>query len=198
MAGFVELSGGAQAGGAGADDGDFLAGAGGWRLGFDPAFEEGLVDDVLLDELDGDGFFVDAQDATFLAGRGADPAGEFGEVVGLVEHVEGFAPAVFVNQIVPLGDDVAQRAAVVAERNAAVHAASALVAQLLGRHVEINLVPVQHAQLHRPTLGHLAGDLFEAGGLSHSQSGYLPQRRSGRREKTLLSFLFVLGASAVN
>src|SRR5258706_15713937 len=37
VAGFVELCGGGESGGAGADDGDFFAGADGRRLGLDPA-----------------------------------------------------------------------------------------------------------------------------------------------------------------
>ena len=39
-------------------------------------------------------------------------------------------PAVAVDEVVPVGDQVAQRAAVVAEGHAAFHAAGALVAQL--------------------------------------------------------------------
>ena len=52
VAGPVELGGGSQPGGAGADDGDLLAGAHGRRLGDDPAFLEALVDDGALDGLD--------------------------------------------------------------------------------------------------------------------------------------------------
>jgi hypothetical protein len=45
----------------------------------------------------------------------------------LVEcSIERFAPVAAIDQVVPVRDDVVHRAAVVAERNAAVHAARAL------------------------------------------------------------------------
>ena len=112
-----------------------------------------MIDDVLLDQLDGDRLFVDAQHAGFFARGRADPAGEFGEVVGLEQHVQGVFPAVLVNQVIPLGDDVAQRAAVVAERDAAVHAACALGAELVLGELVVDLLPVEDAQLDGRRLG---------------------------------------------
>ncbi len=65
-----------------------------------------------------------------------------GKVVGLVQALERFPPQPAIDQIVPFGDQVVDRAAGghaadqlagVAERNAAIHAARALVAQLLFR-----------------------------------------------------------------
>jgi hypothetical protein len=122
---------------------------------------------VLLDELDRHRLFVDPQHARFFARRGADSAGKFREVVRLEQHLQGILPAVLVNQVIPFRDDVAQWTTVVAERNAAVHAPRALLAKLVVAEVEIDLVPVQHAQLNRPALGHLAGNLFETGGFTH-------------------------------
>ena len=46
-----------------------------------------------------------------------------------MELVDRLAPAVAVDEVVPLGDQVAERAAVVAERHAALHAARALLLQ---------------------------------------------------------------------
>ena len=107
-----------------------------------------------LDVLDGDGRGVDAEDAGAFAGGRADAAGEFGEVIGLVQAVEGFLPQAAIDQVVPFGDQVVDRAAGghaaeqragVAERHAAIHAARALLAQLRFVEVVVELVPVADA-----------------------------------------------------
>ena len=86
-----------------------------------------------LDLLDGHRVGVDAQHAGRLARRRAQPAGELGEVVRRVQPLDGLLPVVAPDQVVPLRDQVAQRAALVAERDAAVHAAAGLLLQLLRR-----------------------------------------------------------------
>ena len=117
----------------------------GGRLGLDPAFVEGAIDDGLLDVLDGDRRLVDAEHAGRLARRGTDAAGELREIVGGVQRADGFAPAAAIDQIVPVGNDVVQRAAGVAEGNAAIHAARALRADfLLGKRL-VDLEPVVDA-----------------------------------------------------
>src|SRR5690606_31209768 len=117
-----------QSGGAGADDGDFLAGAAlGW-LGTHPAFLPAALDDGVLDGLDADGVVVDVQRTGRFAGGGADPSGELREVVGGVQCIQRRAPLLAVDQVVPVGDQIVDGAAVVAERDAAVHAAGGLVA----------------------------------------------------------------------
>ena len=75
------------------------------------------------------GSLVDAEHARRLARRRAQPAGELGEVVGRVQALDRVAPVVAVDEVVPVGDEVAERAAVVAERDAAVHAPPGLLAQ---------------------------------------------------------------------
>jgi len=100
-----------------------------------------------LDVLDRDGRVVDAEDAGAFARGGAHAAGELGEVVRLVETVEGLFPEAAVDEVVPLRDQVVDRAtgghaadefARVAERHAAVHAARALIAELLSSMCEWN------------------------------------------------------------
>src|SRR4029079_17042569 len=118
-----------------------LSRAVGRRTRRDPSFRPRAVDDVLLDRLYRDGLVVNAEHARLFAGRGTDSAGELREIVGLVKLIDRVAPAVFVNQIVPLRNNVSQRAAVVAEWNSAIHAAGALLAQILFGEIEINLVP---------------------------------------------------------
>jgi hypothetical protein len=58
------------------------------RLRLDPAFFPAAVDDLAFDGFDGDRVVVDVQRAGRLAGRGADAAGEFREIVGGVQVVE--------------------------------------------------------------------------------------------------------------
>src|SRR5690606_30303355 len=65
-------------------------------------------------------------------------------------------PAVLVDQVVPLGDQVPQRTAVVAERDTAVHAAAGLGLQGLVRElVLVDLFPVQQPQRNRAPGGQL-------------------------------------------
>ena len=151
-----------------ADDGDALAGL---RLGHDrrePAFFPRAVDDLDFDLLDRDGRLVDAEHARGFARRRAQSPGELGEVVGRVQPLaRGFSQSVAVHEVVPLGDQVPERAAGVAERDAAVHAARALLAHLLGREVLVDLLPVEHPHRDRPPLRQLPVVLHESGRLTH-------------------------------
>ena len=117
-----ELLGGGEPGRARADHGDGLAGEALGGLREDGAALPRLVDDRDFDVLDGDGRLVDAEHARRLAGGGAEAAGELREVVGRVQPLAGGLPVLAVGVVVPLGDEVPERAAVVTERDAAVHA----------------------------------------------------------------------------
>ena len=112
------------------------------QLRGDPALVEGAVDDLDLHLLDGNRVGVDAQDAGGLARGGAQPTGELREVVGRVQPLDGLAPVALPGQVVPLGDQVPQRATVVAERNTAVHATPGLLLQLAGLLLFVDLAPV--------------------------------------------------------
>ena len=62
-----------------------------------------------------------------------------------MQLVDRVAPLAAIHEVVPVGDQVAQRAALVTERDAAVHAARPLAAQLgLGLQGEVRVV-VAHA-----------------------------------------------------
>ena len=178
VAGLVELLGGGETRGTGADDGDFLARANLGLLGEHPALVPTAVGDFALDVLDRDGRVVDAEDAGAFARSGAHAAGELREVVRLVEPVEGFLPEPAVNEIVPLGDQVVDRAAAghaadefarMAERDAAVHAARALVAELFLLHVHMEFLPVFGALEGRAVDGKFAEVFDEAGGFAHDR-----------------------------
>ena len=185
VAGPVELRRAGQAGRTGADDRHTLSRPLEGRLGDDPAFLETPIDDGAFDGLDGDRIAVDAQDAGTFAGSRAHPAGELGEVVGLVKLRQGLLPVVPVNQVVPVGDEIVQRTARgprspphgharMTERNAAVHAAGALLPQRLLRHGQDELVPVLQA-FERVAVGLLAPLIFhESGDLPHNNPGTSP------------------------
>ena len=130
VAALIELGGDRQPRRAGAHDGHRAAGAAVGRVWHHPALGEGALDDGQLDLLDGDRVVVDRQHARRLARRRADQAGELGEVVGGVQLLDRVAPLVAVDEVVPVRDEVAQRATLVAERHPAVHAPRALAAQL--------------------------------------------------------------------
>ncbi len=130
--GAAQLLGGGHARGPGADDGDAAPRLAPRRHGHDPALVPRVVDDRVLDLLDRHRVaLADLQHARGLARRRAQAPGELGEVVGGVQLADRVLPAVAVDEVVPVGDEVAQRAAVVAEGHAALHAARALGRELL-------------------------------------------------------------------
>jgi hypothetical protein len=133
----------------------------------------------MIDVLDRHRILVDAQYARGLARCRAEPTGELGEVVRRVQTLDRGVPVVAVHQVVPLRDDVAQRAALVAERDAAVHAPRGLLAddrqQSTAGTARVDLVPVAYALVDRTALGHLATVVEKALGVSHA-----PPPSSGR------------------
>ena len=163
----VQLLRGGQARGSRADHGHALAGAAGGRFGMNPALFAGVLDDGLLDILDGYRRAVDTQNAGSFAGRRADAPGEFGKIVGGVEDANGFFPAIAINEVIPIRDDVVERAAGVAEGHAAIHAARRLRAQFLLREWLVDLEEIVDALRDGAARGHLARVLHESGDLTH-------------------------------
>ena len=153
--------------GPGADDGHALAGLSCRRLRRDPAFFPTLVDDEVLDRLDADRIVVDVERAGGFARRRADASGEFRKVVGRVQHFERLAPLLPVDQVVPVGNDVVDRAAGLAERDAAVHAARALLRRLVVLEREDELAVVAHALADRQRDFGNSLQLDESGDLAH-------------------------------
>ena len=92
-------------------------------------------------------------------GAGQRRPGELREVVGGVQSRRRLAPAIAVDEVVPVGDQVAQRTPLVAERNAAVHAAARLAAQRLDGERLVHLFPVADPLLHRTARRRLAREL---------------------------------------
>ena len=179
-----ELLGGGQPGRPGTDDGDLLAGVllRGNRL--DQVALERLVDDLPLDLLDRDRRLLQVQHAGALARRRAQLPGELREVVGRVQPLDRLGPVVAAGEVVPLGDQVAQRAAVVAERDAAVHAPGGLLAYRGDREDgvltvlpgEVDVLPVHDPHVDGTPRRQRPLVLEEPGRVSHVRPPSLPCR----------------------
>src|SRR5947208_2742710 len=98
-------------------------------LGNNPAFFPAFINNSALDGLDGDRGCIDSQNAGAFARRRADSASKLGEVVCFVQPIERFFPQASIDEVVPLGNQVVDRAAgchsadersCMAERNAAI------------------------------------------------------------------------------
>jgi hypothetical protein len=137
------------------------------QFGFDPAFLEAAVDDRAFDAFDRDRRIDDVERAGGLARGGADAAGKLGEIVGRMKDRERVFPVVLVDEVVPVRDDVVHRTAVVTIGNAAIHAARGLLAQLVLRQRERELLVVRQPFL-RVEIGALEPIVFEKTGfLAH-------------------------------
>jgi hypothetical protein len=158
-----------ESGGAGSDDGDALAGADRRDVRRNPAFVPRAIDDLDLDLLDRHRVLVDAEHARRLARRRAQPTGELREVVRGVQPLDRVLPMVSVDEIVPVGNQISERAAVVAERDAAVHAATGLMSQLMLVEVLVHLLPVAQSHRHGSARWRLAFPLQKPGRLTHEQ-----------------------------
>src|SRR5437899_173799 len=120
-----------------------------------PTFGEGMIDDLFLDLFDRHGRVVDVEDAGLFAGRGTDASGELRKIVRGVEPLNRVLPAPAIDEVVPVGDDVPERTALVAKGDAAVHAARALLAQLVLRELALELAPILQTLFDRPSRGQL-------------------------------------------
>ena len=148
--------------------------------GLNPAFLPTPVRDRFFDGLDGNGIVVDAEHARGFARRGANPTGDLGEVIGRMQHAQGLGPAAVVHQVIPVGDDVVDWAAGMAERDAAVHAAGALY--LEGGLVEPvhDLAPVAQALADVSVGRRLALEFHESSDFAHIDLFPVPPEQERR------------------
>jgi hypothetical protein len=147
----------------------------------DPAALPRALGQLFLDVLDGHRRAVEPEHARRLARRRAQPAGELREVVGRVEPPPRRLPLIAPQPIVEVGDRVAERTALHAERHAAVHAATGLLTKLGLGLMTLDLAPVEHAQRDRSAKGVVARPLEEAGGLAHQRTPAARGRWAARR-----------------
>src|SRR5207302_9014324 len=89
-------------------------------------------------------------------------------VVGRVQRDQGLAPLVAIDQVVPVRDQIVDRAALVAERDAAIHAARGLGAQNRLRKGFDELLPALLARRRLVIAALGALDLQEPGRLAHA------------------------------
>jgi hypothetical protein len=172
MAGTGQLLRAGHACRAGTDHGHAAAGLFSRNLRHDPAFVPSAIDNRAFDALDRHRLVGDVQRAGCFARGGADAAGEFREVVGGMQHFQRILPIAFVNQMVPVRDDVVHRAAVMAIRDAAVHAPRSLPAQRV-----FCVRDHEFAIVLQPRLGIVIGAILavefeEAGFLAHRSIPY--------------------------
>ena len=176
----VQLLGCRHPGWAGTDHGNRLPGAILRNLGLDPALVPAPVRDRLLDGLDRNGIVIDAEHACGFAWSGTDSTGELRKVIRRMQHTQRFRPASAINQVVPVRDDVVDRAARMAERDAAVHAASALYLERGLLELVHDLTPVVKALAHVAIGRRLALEFHESRDFAHIDLFPVPPKRENR------------------
>src|SRR5215468_1212446 len=85
-----------------------------------------------------------------------------------MQAVDGVLPAAAVYEIVPVRNDIPERAPLVTERDAAIHAACRLLLQLVLGMLPFQLAPIAQPFRHRPPRRHLAFDLQKTRDLAHN------------------------------
>ena len=132
-----------------------------------PTFRPCPLGNLVLDPLDGHRIGVDPEHARpFTRGR-AQTSGEVGKVVGGMQPLDRLRPVAPVDQVVPLGNQVPKRAALVAKRNPTVHAPGSLMLSIFDRKRLIDLFPVAQPHVHRAAAGKLPVELQESGDITH-------------------------------
>ena len=133
----------------------------------DPTLVERTIDNRRFDGFDRDRGIIDAQHARAFARRRTQAAGELREIVGRMQALDRRAPVIAIDEIVPVGNEITERASLMAERNAAVHAPGRLALERPRRIRQVNLEPVADA-LRDGTRRLLRADDFQKSGrLTH-------------------------------
>ena len=88
-----------------------------------------------------------------------------------MELLDRLAPLVAVDEVIPIRNQVAERAPLVAERDAAVHAPRTLAAQLVLRLKREVLIEIAHALVRVALVEADPVDLQERAELTHLDSG---------------------------
>ena len=170
--------------------------AGGMRV--DPALVPRAVDDLDLDLLDRHrvGWLMPStHDDSHGAGH-SRPVNS-GKLLVACSRSIASAPVVAVDEVVPVGDQVAERAAVVAERDAAVHAAAGLgfAASSARTARRPPASPCRRTGTGRRGR-RLARPLQEAGGLTHALASIIRSQRSSSSSRSTALALGVDAASS--
>ena len=178
VAALVQVFSHRKAGGAAAHHGYALAGAGGRRCGVQPALGVSRLNNGVLVLAHGHAAagHIAAGAGCFTQGR-AHPAGELRKAVGGHQTVHGQLPLAMINKVVPLRDEVVQRAAGghaadhhagLTEGNTAVHAACCLRLLLLAGEPDVKFVKVFNAFQRRNIRAGFARIVDKSSCLTHN------------------------------
>src|SRR5690606_12629556 len=152
-----------------ADNRDLLAGARRRRLRHHPAFLEAAINARVLNIPDRHRLLDGAEHAGTVARCRANTTGELGKIVGEMQAIERVLPAIFVNQIIPFGNQIGNGAAIagLAKWNTAIHAARRLYSQRRLVDLGVQLFVIQQARVNITVGLLLARKLFETGWFTH-------------------------------
>src|SRR4029077_6093638 len=167
------------------NNGDSLACTYYGRLGLDPSLFPGALHDCFFDYLDRDGRLIDPQHAGGFAGGRTDPSCKLRKIVGGMQDADGFLPVIAINQVVPVRNNVGDRTASVAKRNAAVHAARGLHPYFLFGEWLIHLEVVVDTLRDRAARRRLACVFLEACNLTHRSPAHAPAPASWHAQPPL-------------
>ena len=167
MSSASQLLGAGQAGRTRPHHGHPFAGAARRHLRHDPALFPPLVDDGALNGFDCYRRVDNVERAGGLAWGGANAAGELRKVVGGVQVLQRRLPLVPIDQGIEVGDLIVDRAAIVAKRDATIHATGCLAVQGFRRQRTDEFLPVVQSVLRLFIATILAVCFQEAGELAH-------------------------------
>jgi len=119
-------------------------------LGLNPPFGPCSIDDLDLNLLDRHRVLINPEDASGFTRRRTESPGELGEIIGGVKPIDRVSPAIVEHEIIPIGNQIPQRATVIAEGDAAIHASACLFANLCDRKIFVDLSPVSEANWNFP------------------------------------------------
>ena len=118
----------------------------------DPTFVPRTINNFNFNLLDRNRILIDSQNARRFAGRRTQTASELREVICRMQAVKCITPIISVDQVVPVGNQVAKRAAVVAKRNTAIHAPTRLMLEVDSRKSFVDLAPICNTHWYGATL----------------------------------------------
>ena len=135
---------------------------------------KGTFHNRALDLFDGYSRLADSENAGGLTRRRTNQPGKFGEVVGGVQRANRIPPAAPIHHIIPIRNEIVQRASGMTKRDAAIHTTSTLYLQPVFGQGLINGEEVLDALLDRPPFRRLPGEFDKTGDLTHLRPALLP------------------------
>ena len=146
-------------------------------MNLNPAIVKSLVNYGNFYFLYRDSWLVNGKNTAGFAWSRAKPSGELREIVGCVQAFDCVLAVFAPNGIIPLWNQVPKRAAVMTERNTAIHAPAGLVLNNIGVPAFVDFFPVHYANRNRAALSSCALRSFKkTPWISH----WLPQESASK------------------